>query len=375
MSGLYVHIPFCAKRCAYCDFYFVTNDGLKVKFIAALKTEIADKAETYAAEPVQTLYLGGGTPSLLTGLEVEDILNSLAASFKIDAEAEVTLEANPENVTTERAASWKAAGITRISLGTQSFSDAKLSRLTRTHTAAENFAAYQVLRKYFSNLSLDLIFGVQDETPEDWQRDLKTALDLNPQHLSTYSLTVELGTPLFRLIERKKVPPVADTLQADLFLDTMATLDAAGFRHYEVSNFAKPDFESKHNRSYWQRKNYLGFGPSAHSYWKTGKAERRWSNARSLQRYLDSPTSSLDLDETLTAEAVLDEYIFLGLRQPAGLDLTTLQQATGFDLAAHHAAELVVLQAEGLMTLEKNRLCLTPKGFTLADDVAARLLS
>ncbi|MBC8042609.1 MAG: radical SAM family heme chaperone HemW, partial [Rhizobacter sp.] len=246
MAGLYFHIPFCRRRCHYCDFYFVTHTALTGKFLDAVETEMSVRKPLLAGERIETIYFGGGTPSMLTGKEIARLIEAAHQHFSVSPSAEITLEANPEDLTAGTLQDFKLAGINRLSLGTQAFTDDKLIALSRHHTAADALRCVTLARTQFDNLSLDLIFGAAGESLESWESELSIALSLQPQHLSTYSLTIEPQTPLAWLISRGKMIPPVDSIQSDMFLLAMTQLRAAGYRHYEVSNFALPEKESKH---------------------------------------------------------------------------------------------------------------------------------
>ncbi|HYE96240.1 MAG TPA: radical SAM family heme chaperone HemW [Rubricoccaceae bacterium] len=380
MAGLYLHVPFCARRCIYCDFYFVTSPPT-ASFTRAMEAEIEAYGRQYGPkEPIETIYFGGGTPSRLPLDDVARLLAALHRHFDTAAVAEVTFEANPEDVTPEYLAGLKALGVTRLSLGVQSFFDEDLRWMNRAHDAAQAEAAVEaVAAAGFSSFSLDLIFGLPEQPFEHWGANLEKALRLGAPHLSTYSLTVEEQTSLGKQVALGRVVPAGDTTLRERFLFTMEYLETRGLRHYEVSSFARPGAESNHNSAYWAHRNYLGFGPSAHSFWKTTRSKaERWANVRHLGRYeglLAGGHLPLDTREPLGPDALAEEAILLGLRRlDTGLDLATLERDYGVDLLAEKPAELAALEAAGLIHSVTDRVRLTREGACVADAVALKLV-
>lgn len=373
MAGLYIHIPFCRRRCTYCDFYFVTNRSLIERFLIALEEEINARADLFSDEIVSTIYFGGGTPSMLSATQLERVLSSLQKKFRFDSDLELTLEANPEDLSNSLLQDYAQVGINRLSIGTQAFNDQKLKLLSREHTSAESLASVERARRWFNNISLDLIFGTEGETLSEWQRELEIAVALLPEHISAYSLTVEPFTPLSKLIALGKRQRPNDGLQTEMFLLAMDFLEAHGFEHYEVSNYARPKFRSRHNSAYWERVPYLGFGPSAHSFFRQAGREIRLANQPRLQRYLENPHSVEDFRETLSDIDRFNETILLSLRRREGLALELLRK--NFNFAALHldvlSQTLAEFERNGLLTTEHDTIKLTRKGFTLADTIAS----
>lgn len=379
MAGLYVHVPFCAQRCVYCDFYFVTTQRDTGAFLRTLETEVEAYGREFGAkEPVETLYLGGGTPSLLSPEEVARIVAAVEKHFDTSALAEVTLEMNPEDAAPEYLRGLKALGVTRLSLGVQSFFDEDLAFMNRAHDAATAERAVEAVAAVFDSFSVDLIFGLPQQPFEYWSANLEKAVRLGAPHLSCYSLTVEAQTPLAKQVARGLVMPEGDDTLRERFLFTHAYLTARGFSHYEISSFARPGHESRHNSAYWRHANYLGFGPSAHSFWKTTRSlAHRWSNVRHLGRYnalLASHELPLEEREALDADALADEAVLLGLRRlDEGLDLEVLARDYGVDLLVDKRAEVAALEGAGLLVVAPGRVRLTPEGAAVADAVALKL--
>ena len=322
MPHLYIHVPFCARRCSYCDFAIAVRRSVPVDaFTGALQREIELRFPGAAGEPVDSIYLGGGTPSRLGAEGVARVLDMVRRRWPASPGAEITIEANPDDVTPAAVRSWQAAGVTRVSLGIQSFSDAVLSWMHRTHDAAGAVSAAALLRESGLEWSLDLIFALPPEVSRSWSEDLVRAIDLNPHHISCYGLTVELRTPLVRWRDRGDVHEADEERYEEEFLEADRGLSAAGYEHYEVSNYARPGFRAIHNSAYWRRVPYVGLGPSAHSF--DGQT-RRW-NAREYQHWLDRILDGQDPVEG--AESVDDpgreiEEAYLGLRTSTGVVVT-----------------------------------------------------
>jgi oxygen-independent coproporphyrinogen-3 oxidase len=324
---VYVHVPFCARRCSYCDFAIAVRRVVPVDdYVAALRTEI-DRRFGRGSTEVDTLYLGGGTPSRLGGEGVARALDAVRERFPLAAGAEVTIEANPDDVTPDAARAWADAGVNRISLGSQSFDSAVLEWMHRTHDVAQIGRAVDAVREAgIENLSLDLIFAVPTSLDRDWDRDLGHALALAPTHLSLYGLTIEPGTPLGRWHARGTVTEADEDRYADEFMRAHETMRGAGFEHYEVSNFALPGARSRHNSSYWQGVPYVGLGPAAHGF---DGVTRRW-NAPSYVEWARQVRAGEDPvagDETLTPAERVAEQVYLGLRTTAGLTLESGEEA------------------------------------------------
>jgi oxygen-independent coproporphyrinogen III oxidase len=304
MSGIYIHIPFCERKCIYCDFYSVENLNLIDRFTESLLKEIeifSIEADFFNDSIFDTIYFGGGTPSLLEPAQIEKILNKLSQSFKISSNPEITLETNPGTVDKRRLLEFKNLGVNRISFGVQSFFDDDLKFLGRIHTGEDAFRCINdSFEVGFENVSIDLIFGLPGQTVEKWLENLKFAVSLNVPHISAYNLIVERGTPLHELVSLGKVEIPEDEIQAQLYERTIDFLENAGYVHYEVSNYAFEGFECRHNLKYWQYENYIGFGPSAHSFW----INKRWWNFANLNKYINA----LDLGKIPVANfEILDE--------------------------------------------------------------------
>jgi oxygen-independent coproporphyrinogen-3 oxidase len=379
LTSLYIHIPFCERKCLYCDFYSVTDTERVEDFLAALKREISLQEGRGDGVTFGTIFFGGGTPSLLTPGQVERILSSLHARFQVSPDAEITLEANPGTVTGDTLRGFRFLGINRLSIGIQSFHDHELKALGRIHDRAEAFRCVDLARAAgFDNISLDLIYSIPGQTLAEWEDNLRTSIDLAPPHIAAYSLIVEDGTPLARIMQAGDVRTNPAELEAEMYERAMEQLGAHGYEHYEVSNYALPGFHCRHNGNYWSHVNYLGFGPSAHSFWKgsDGTNGRRWWNVADLSTYLERLEGGIlpvDSEEQVGLKEMLNERIFLGLRS-SGADLARLRQDFGYDLEALQGATMQWLLDEKMAVLEGDILRLTPKGYLLCDEICSKLL-
>ncbi len=377
MPSLYFHIPFCERKCLYCDFYSIESPSAFRPFLDALAKEIEIAGEQ-KGEEVPSVFFGGGTPSLLRPEELGAILEKIHARWNILPGAEITVETNPGTVDREKLTAFRALGINRLSIGIQSFDEDELRFLSRIHDARQAAQCVEDARAAgFENVSIDLIYSLPGQTLSQWRKTLKKGIELNPDHLSAYSLIVEENTPLAHLVAGGKVIPNSTDLEAELYQNTMEWMGEAGFKHYEISNYARDGRECRHNLVYWHHGNYLGFGPSAHSFEKQpgGKA-RRWGNIANLSTYVSSlKRNSLprSFEETLDEQILAREFIFLGLRSD-GLDIQQLRRDTGFDLATVRSSDFRGLLDENLAVLDGSVLRLTDRGYLLCDEIACRLM-
>lgn len=379
MPGLYIHIPFCAQRCVYCDFYFVTTKKSAASYIQALRKEITIYAEKYGKqEPVETIYFGGGTPSRLHPDEVFSVLSTIEQSFDVHAR-EIAFEVNPEDVDKDYLRSLRAMGVTRLSIGVQSFFDSDLTFMNRSHNAQRSVSVIEEVRGAgFDNFSIDLIFGLPGQPLEYWGANLEKAVELGVPHVATYGLTVETNTPLYKSIQSGKVDATSDDDMADLFLFTMDYLEERGYHQYEVSSFARPGYRSQHNQNYWNHTNYLGFGPSAHSFWRRGSSGQRWANIRNIKRYeglLEGRTLPIEERDHVDLDTLANEYILLRLRTADGLDLDVLETDYGVDLYHERIDDLAWLESEGyILPVRNSRIQLSRSGMALCDMVTSKLV-
>jgi oxygen-independent coproporphyrinogen III oxidase len=372
LSGIYIHIPFCKQACHYCNFHFSTTLGRRADMVQAIVQEIALTVPYAASESIATVYFGGGTPSLLTADELGAILQAVRNRFAVLPTAEITLEANPDDITAAALAGWQQLGINRLSIGIQSFLAGELQWMNRAHDRAQAIDCIAMAQHAgFDNLSVDLIYGSPLLNDADWERNVRTVVEQGVPHISCYALTVEPKTALHHQVKQKQKAAVDGYKQAAQFLLLMGWLAQAGYEHYEISNFAKPGLRSRHNSSYWQGTPYYGFGPSAHSY--DGKA-RRWNIANNALYIQALANSTVPFEEELlTPTQRLNEYIMIALRTMEGIDLQRVEQTFGTN------AHQVLWQAagkyckEGQAIVTDNRLVLTDAGKLLADGIAADL--
>jgi oxygen-independent coproporphyrinogen-3 oxidase len=383
-AGIYIHIPFCRSRCSYCDFATGAYEGqLAERYVSALTKEITafehapPSSHTNDARPpvsldVDTIYFGGGTPSLLTPAQVGRILRAVRERFRVAPEAEVTLELNPGTVTGETVAGFRAAGINRASFGLQTFDDEQLRRLGRTHTAADARRTLSTLREAgFDNVSFDLIAGLPGQTLAAWAENLDAALALRPAHLSLYLLEVHSGTPLAAQLREGRWPEPDADVAAEMYRLLVARTRAAGYEHYEISNFCLAGREARHNLKYWTGAPYYGFGSSAHSY---DGARVRWSNERDAARYcelLETRGSALVETNELSEREAGAEALFLGLRLMRGIDLEAHRDRFGTDVRREYAADLSRFREADLIEINGDLLRLTPSGVLLSNEVFA----
>jgi len=364
--GLYIHIPFCKTKCPYCDFYSITTTGKIEAYLTALDAEARLYRDQFPA--FDSLFLGGGTPSLLTGPQLTELMGMLRRHFIFAPDPEITLEANPDDLTADKLALFKDLGINRLSLGVQSFEAAELVFLQRRHTATQTEQALSLIRAAgFTNLGLDLMYGLPGQSLDAWTNTLEKALSFAPEHLSCYQLTIAAGetpalrTPLARRVARGEISLPDEETQREFFLLTANFLTARGYLHYEVANFAREEkYVCRHNLKYWTRTPYLGLGPAAHSF----QAGRRWWNFASVGRYgasLNSGQPPVAGQESLTPAQIRLETLYLGFRTREGVSLETIRKQPGAD------AILSELTQAGLVRLDHDRVIATPSGLVVAD--------
>jgi len=378
-SRLYIHIPWCLSKCGYCAFNSRPLEPHQLEQTCHLllqEMELAAAAWS-TNQPLQSVYLGGGTPSLLSAEQVSRLLACSRSLFGHADDAEITLEANPGTVTLDPLTGYYQAGVSRLSLGAQSFNDQLLQTLGRRHTASETRSAFQLAQQAgFSSIGLDLICGLPEQTMADWQQDLAAALALQPDHLSVYGLTIEEDTPF-----AGRYPAGSDALpdhdlSASMLEEADSSLTAAGYDHYEIANFARPGCRSQHNCGYWQRDGYLGIGPGAHSFLRQGWGIR-WGNQGDFETWAaaiqNNRLAAIEQQE-LTREDALSEYIFLGLRMADGISLNGFAEEFGERLEHRFSEAIHQLQQAGLLTCSQDRLCLTKQGMLLSNQVFVRFL-
>ena len=382
-AGLYIHIPFCLQKCRYCDFYSVTDRALIPTYLDALKQEMQIMSGGNLL--FDTIYIGGGTPTLLSPADIGAVLDQACKLFTVAADAEVTIEANPGTVSAGRLKAYRRAGVERINIGVQSFNPKILEFLGRIHTAEEAVRAVQDARSAgFANLGIDLIYGIPGQDDSRWRHDLEKAVSLSPEHLSCYMLSYEDGTPLFEDLQQKRFLPLADKTTAAQFKTAHELLSGAGYEHYEISNFAKrvsgesspawKNFRSRHNMKYWTFAPYTGLGPSAHSY----DGQQRWWHHADVNQYIACirmGKAPIEGRETLTKQQQIMEAIYLGLRTVEGIDMLRFKKEFGIAFEKLFAAALPDIISQGWVSLSKTRCALTPRGMLLIDGIANRLIN
>ncbi|KAF0152938.1 MAG: oxygen-independent coproporphyrinogen III oxidase [Ignavibacteria bacterium] len=372
-TAIYIHIPFCDHKCIYCDFYSIINYENTSRYLEAVKKEIANYAKQFAHNrKIISIFFGGGTPSLMEAGYLCEIIKEINTNFSVNDDAEITLETNPGTVSKAKLTDFKNAGINRISVGIQSFDDDDLKFLTRIHDSkTAKKTLYDASEAGFENLSLDLIFNLPNQTKEKWKKNLEESVALPIKHLSAYSLILEQGTILNKMVLDGKVKLQDVDYDADLYELTLEFLSANGFTQYEVSNFAKPGFQCIHNNAYWHYKEYLSFGTSAHSFANS----KRWKNYSSARFYIDAVNkkgNAAASEEDLTKEQMLDEYVMLALRS-AGLDLAELQNKFGNAWYQKNEKLIQKLITEKFLIPKRNKLALTSSGFAICDEILLKL--
>ena len=373
MAGIYIHIPFCKKACHYCNFHFSTSIALKNGFLKALLNEIRLQSQYLDGQTISSIYLGGGTPSLLSVEECREIFNALSEVFKIESSAEITLEANPDDIDQSKLEGWKEIGINRLSIGVQSFHQKELSWMNRAHDANQAQESIQSALTYFSNLTVDLIYGVPGLLDHEWEENVRTLIDAGIPHLSCYALTVEPKTALQKMIDLQKLSNVNLDDQARQFLLLVDWLEAAGYDHYEISNFAKPGKRSLHNSSYWRGEHYLGLGPSAHSF---NGFSRQWNIANNALYIQSLEKNELPFEkEELSLVQQHNEYIMTALRTMEGIDLTVLRQRFGDSSREILLNKTKEPAHKGLLQVIDEKIQLTKQGRLFADGLAADFFS
>lgn len=370
--GLYVHIPFCIKKCAYCDFFSQTDYSVADAYLKALLTEASMISEQYRERSIDTVYIGGGTPSSLSAAQLALLLSSLREIFDITDEAEVTLEANPATLDKEKLHVLQENGVNRLSIGLQSASNHELCQLSRIHSYEDFEKTYRLAREYIDNISLDLMFGLPDQTEASFQSTLGRAVACKPNHISMYALKIEEGTPFYRMEENLALPSEDEV--ANMYLYACDFLEKAGYHQYEISNFARQGCFSRHNFRYWNREEYIGLGPAAHSF----VHGRRYAICKNINAYIQAlserklPPRSEDV--TLSFEEVIEEEIMLKLRTASGLDMAYLNEVFGYAIEKTAAQKIQYYIKNGFLVQKGTVIALTPRGFLVSNTIISDLL-
>lgn len=372
MAGIYLHIPFCKQACYYCDFHFSTSLNKKDLFVKALKKEILLQKNYLSAEWIKTIYFGGGTPSLLSGAELQEIFDALNKNFNIDPDAEITLEANPDDLSIEKIKELKETPVNRFSIGIQSFHDEDLIWMNRAHRSEEATRSVKLAQDSgFDNITIDLIYGMPILTEHKWRNNLQIAFALEVKHISAYNLTIETGTAFGHAVKEGKMKEVDDERSAEQFNIMLEAMSNAGFVQYEISNFCKDSAFSKHNSNYWLKEKYLGLGPSAHSF--NGES-RQWNIANNSLYIQSIQKGELNFEkEELSVFQRYNEYVLTSLRTMWGTDLEHIKSAYGVEFSEYCLKEAGNYIASGNLRTEGNKLFLTNKGKLIADKIASDL--
>jgi oxygen-independent coproporphyrinogen-3 oxidase len=371
VSGIYIHIPFCKKACHYCNFHFSTNQNSKSAFIEAVSRELILRKLEYASDEIQSIYFGGGTPTVLDVTELNTILKTVYKNYKVSETAEITLEANPDDLDLEKIKQLSNTKINRLSIGIQSFHESELSAMNRAHNAEDARKCLELATTYFDNITIDLMFGMPTMSIELWRQNLQIAFEFGIKHLSCYSLTVEPKTALEHFIKKGSHPPMDDELAAQHFEVLLEETSAHGLTHYETCSFGHPDYFSKHNTSYWLGKTYMGVGPSAHSF---DGSKRSW-NVSNNSKYI----KALEVDklpfesEVLSVENRFNEYIMTGLRTIWGISLGKIEADYGVKIKDHLLQNSKKFISSNTLVIEDNHLKITTSGKFLSDGIASDL--
>ena len=373
MAGIYIHIPFCKRRCIYCDFFSTTQSEKKSAYVRAVCRELEMRKDYLKGEDIETIYLGGGTPSQLLREELQEIFDYIYKVYSVREDAEITLEANPDDLTPEYVAMLRQLPINRISMGIQTFQDETLKLLHRRHTATQAIEAFRRCREAgFQNISIDLMYGLPGETLETWKEDLQQSIALRPEHISAYHLIYEEDTVLWKLREQHQVEEADEDLSVSLFSTLIEQLSEAGYQHYEISNFCLPGLHSRHNSSYWTGKKYLGCGPSAHSF---NGVSRQW-NVASLDDYLKGVEGGqLDYEvEELDLYTRYNDFVLTSIRTCWGMPLSTLRSDFGEELYRYCLRMAKPHLDQGVLEKSEDVLKLTRKGIFVSDGIMSDLM-
>ncbi|MFW5991750.1 MAG: radical SAM family heme chaperone HemW [Halanaerobiaceae bacterium] len=372
--GIYIHIPFCVSKCRYCDFYSEKYSKEKMDlFIECLKKEITFYAKILPSLKIKTIYFGGGTPSLLAPYHVQEILDYIYEKFSPPISGEITLEANPDSLTEERIAAYNTAGISRLSLGVQSLRDEELQFLGRLHDSDKAEEGIKKVKKYFDNYNIDLIYGLPGQRLEEFLYSLEWILDYSPPHISIYNLQIESGTPLGEMLQKGALNRLSEGIEAKMFSRSINVLQKAGYKHYEISNFALPGYNSIHNQIYWKYQSYLGWGPSAHSF----SGSSRFYNYNDFDKYCHLLTQAqLPVAEKreLSRADLISETMIMGLRLLTGISKKEFFERFSVKLRDIYSEQIDKLTAQGLLQVEKNKIFLTRKGIFLGNYVFQEFL-
>ena len=378
MLSLYVHIPFCVSKCPYCGFFSTHYDAdIADEYLSALLIEIGMHSRYLREQTIGSIYIGGGTPTVLSPDKFTRLFRIISEHVHLTADAEITVEANPNTVTANSLSQLKRLGVTRLSIGVQSFSDEVLALLGRVHSAGQSVAAVHAAREVgFGSIGIDLIFGIQGQTVEQWNRTLETAISLNPEHISTYSLSLDEGSQWYHEAKGRRREPSDDDFSASLYGTVIEFLRSRGYHQYEISNFCLPGYECRHNVNYWDRGEYLGLGPGAWSF----IGDRRWANIADVDQYNSRLKSGITVQDQKKAESVNEEQaalekLFLGLRKTSGVDLADYGLQFGGGALDLLLSRIRDLERDGIVEINKRFLVLTGRGMLLSNEVLSRIIT
>jgi oxygen-independent coproporphyrinogen-3 oxidase len=370
MAGIYIHIPFCRKRCHYCDFYKTTDFGQKFRLVKSLITELENHSQELADEEIHTVYLGGGTPSVLQVNELNDLLDTIWKNYRLHPNAEITIEANPDDINELKFKAIREIGYNRISIGIQSFADSDLKLMNRRHDSEQAIQAVEIVKNAgFKNISIDLIYGLPNQNLQEWERNVRMAVDLDVQHISAYHLTYHEGTVFYDQLKKGHLKELPDEISLQQFEILIDVLKHAGFEHYEISNFCQPGFYSRHNSSYWKGEKYLGIGPSAHSF---DLKSRRW-NVSSISKYLEGVENGKSFYEAeiLSEQDRYNEYIITGLRTIWGISDQLVSTTFPEKYVVHFRKILKKYLESGHIQEQPERITLSREGLFISDQIMA----
>lgn len=373
MAGIYIHVPFCKTKCHYCDFYKTTDFAARPDFLTALKREIEARKKELEGEQIESIYFGGGTPSVLKVAEISSILKHIGSIYTLSPDVEITMECNPDDIAEAYLNELISSPVNRLSIGTQSFFDRDLKSMNRRHKGQQAIDAVKAAQKAgFRNISIDLIYGLPNQTLEEWKQNIATAIALDVQHISAYHLTYHEGTVFYDYLKSGKIKELPDELSFDQFKVLKEELEKAGFEHYEISNFARSGLYSRHNKAYWERKAYLGFGPSAHSF---DLKTRRW-NVSSLRKYLQAFEQKTDYweNEILSEQDMYNDCVITSLRTIWGIRFGYLQEQFAPHYAKHFQTEAEAYIQSNHLYLDEGAYKLTTEGLFISDKIMESLL-
>lgn len=372
LAGIYIHIPYCKKACSYCNFHFKTSQKDKSEMLECINLELEIRKGYLNNKSIETIYFGGGTPSILNRIEINRILKTILNNYKIKESVEITLECNPDDLDEQKLINLKEAGINRLSIGIQSFTEHDLTLMNRSHTKKQSENCLKLAKKIgFENISVDLIYGLPNQSLSDWEKNLQKLFAFNIPHFSAYALTIEDKTALKYLVEKKKINLPEEQVLLEQFNALMQLATEKKYIHYEISNFAKEDGISKHNSAYWKRKYYLGIGPSAHSYNGTTRSWNLSSNKKYIQNLLEEKTCVQQ--EKLSTKEQYNEYVFTSIRTIWGVNTTTIKTQFGIKCQAYFLKEVQKWEQQERIKRSKEIYTLTSSGKFIADSIAADL--